>query len=383
VSKSLRFLPALGAVFFALVGLTACGGGVPSGSVAKVDETAITNAAFQHWLGVASTSATAAQVGAPGTPVPPHYTSCIAKLKEIDEKEIKGLKTKPLTEAQLKQECETRYKNYVQEVLGFLISAQWVINEANSMGVKVSDEEVHKQFEKIKNSQFPTQAEFQKFLKSSGQTVSDLLLRVKLNLLSSKIQQKISKQKANVTQAQVEKYYNENKSRYGTPEKRNVEEILTKTEANAQQAKKEIESGKSFAEVAKAKSVDNTTKNNGGLIAGLTKGTQAPALDEAMFSAKPGVLLGPVKTPFGYTIFRVNSTSPGSQQQLSQVQAAIKAQLAATGQQESLTKFVKEFKARWKAKTECAAGYVVADCKEFKAPKTTTSTTGAPATPEG
>ena len=81
--------------------------------------------------------------------------------------------------------------------------------------------------------------------------MSDLLLRVKLNMLSQKIQKQIIKDKSKVTQAQVTKYYNENKSKYGTPEKRCVRIILTKTEAAATSAKKEIESGKSFASVAK------------------------------------------------------------------------------------------------------------------------------------
>jgi foldase protein PrsA len=380
LSKSPRSIAALGAVLFALTGLVACGGGVPGGSVASVDGTGISESAFKHWLSVAAISSAVGSGAKPAVPVPPDYATCIAHFKEVNAKELasSGKKTKPLTEAQLKRQCELQYKNYLQEVLGFLISSQWVLAEANNLGIKVSDQEVKKQFEKIKSSQFPSSAEFQKFLTTSGQTISDLLLRVKLNLLSTKIQQKVSK-KGTPTQAQVEKYYNENKSRFGAPEKRNVQQILTKTEAEANQAKKEIESGKSFASVAKAKSIDSTTKNNGGLITGLTKGTQAPALDEAMFSAKTNVLSGPVKGPFGYTIFEVKSTTPGSQQSLSQVQSSIKAQLAATQQQEALTKFVKEFKSKWKAKTECLSNYVVADCKEYKA----TKTTGSTATPEG
>jgi foldase protein PrsA len=378
-----RSISALGAVFFAVVGLSACGGGVSSDSVANVNGTSISNAAFKHWLGVAAvSSAVGSASGKTAVPEPPNYTACIAHYKELNEKEVaasKGKKSKPLSESQLKHQCELQYKNYVQEVLGFLISSQWVISEAENLGIKVSDEEVKKQFEKIKTSQFPSAAEFQKFLATSGQSVSDLLLRVKLNLLSTKIQQKISK-KGTPTQAQIEKFYNENKARYGTPEKRNVQTILTKTEAQANQAKKEIESGKSFSQVAKAVSIDSTTKNNGGLVVGLTKGTQAPALDQAMFSAKTNVLSGPVKTPFGYTIFEVKSTTPGSQQPLSQVQSSIKSQLSATQQQEALTKFVKEFKTRWKSKTECRSGYVVADCQEYKATKTTT---GTGASPEG
>ena len=138
-------------------------------------------------------------------------------------------------------------------MLGFLISSEWVIGEASHLGVKVSDAEVKKEFEKIKNEQFPKAAEFEKFLASSGQTVSDLLLRVKLNMLSSKIQQKIAKeQRQRRARREIEKYYKENPSHFGTPEKRNVAIILTKTEAQAKEAKKEIESGKSFASVAKS-----------------------------------------------------------------------------------------------------------------------------------
>ena len=78
-------------------------------------------------------------------------------------------------------------------MLGFLISSTWVLGEANSLGVKVSDKEVKKQFAKIKSQQFPKAAEFEKFLKTSGQTVSDLLLRVKLNLLSRKSSRRSSR----------------------------------------------------------------------------------------------------------------------------------------------------------------------------------------------
>ena len=102
---------------------------------------------------------------------------------------------------------------------------------------------------------------------------------MKLNLLSSKIQQKVAKAKHTLTQAEIEKYYNENKSHFGTPEKRTIAIILTKTEAQALQAKKEIESGKSFASVAKSTSIDPTSKSNGGLIVGVVKGQEEKALD--------------------------------------------------------------------------------------------------------
>jgi foldase protein PrsA len=379
VTKTIRCIPALGAVFVALLGLTACGSsGIPGNAVAKVEGTTITNAAFHHWLGVAAVSSTSGQLTQVKAvaPEPPAYTACIARFKEVAEKELKAkaIKTIP-TEAKLKSTCEAQYKTFKQEVMSFLLSSQWVLGEAARLGIKVSDAEVHKQFLKIKTQQFPRAAEFEKFVASSGQTVSDLLLRVKLNMLSSKIQAKIAKEKANVTNAAIEKYYNQHKSQFGAQEKRNANLILTKTEAAAKAAKKEIESGKSFASVAKRVSTDPSGKT-GGLVTGIVRGQEAINLETPMFAAKPNVLGGPVKTAFGFYLFEVKSVTPATQQPLSQAKPTIKAQLSAAKNQEALSNFVKEFKKRWQAKTDCRAEFVVADCKQYKTPKTGTTKTG-------
>jgi foldase protein PrsA len=368
VSKTLRYTSALGAVLFALVGITACGG-VPGNAVVQVGGSPISKTAFEHWMSVASTSnKEAGSTEKPVVPVPPDFTACIAHLRVTSAKTAKG-KAAPTTQ-KLKSECEIQYKALQQEVLGFLISSQWVLSEANSLGVKLSDAEVKKEFEKIKATQFPKAAEFEKFLASSGQTVSDLLLRVKLNLLSQKIQKQIVKKMSTVTQAQIAKYYSQNKSKYGTPEKRNVRIILTKTEAQAIAAKKEIESGKTFASVASKDSIDPTSKANGGLLKEVVPGEEEKALDSAIFSATKGPIGGPVKTPFGYYIYQVVTITPGTQEPLSKVQTTIKQQLISTGQQAALSKFVKEFKKKWMNQTECRSGYVVQDCKTYKAPKT-------------
>jgi foldase protein PrsA len=375
VSRNLRLLAALGAVLFALFGLAACGG-IPGNAVVQVSSSgSITKDAFNHWMAVAASSGAATTGTKAVVPEPPSYSACIAHLAATAPKPEKGQKTP--TEAQLKSQCAQQYKSLQQEVLGFLISSSWVLGEGGSLGVKLTDAEVAKQFEKIKTQQFPKAAEFEKFLASSGQTVSDLLLRVKLNLLSQKIQQKVVKQKSTVSAAEVQKYYNENKSRYGTAEKRDIEIILTKTEAAAKAAKKEVESGKQFAAVAKKVSIDPTSKASGGVLNGVIKGSEEKELDAAVFSAAINKLGGPVKTPFGYYVYEVLKASPASQQPFASVEKTIKQQLLATRQQTALSSFVKQFKKRWVARTDCRSGYVVADCKQYKAPKTTTGTAPA------
>jgi foldase protein PrsA len=364
VFKSLRFIAALGAVLFATVALAACGG-IPGDAVVQVNGNNVAKTTFEHWMQVASAS-TAVNAGEkPVVPVPPNYTTCISHLATNATKS--GIKTP--SNATLKAQCATQYKSLAHEVLGFLISSEWVLGEANHLGVKVSDEEAHKQFNKIKTTQFPTNAEFEKFVAKSGQTVSDLLLRVKLNMLSQKIQTKIVKEAGKVTEAEIEKFYTQNKGRYGTPEKRSVEVILTKTEAEALAAKKEIESGKSFSSVAKEKSTDPVSKANGGLLPEVVKGQEEKSLDSAIFTATVNTLGGPVKTPFGYYIYEVKTITPGSQQSLAQAKTTIKQQLISTREQAALAKFVKEFKKNWTAKTNCQPEYTVPDCSNYQAPK--------------
>lgn len=376
----MRSISALGAVFFAAVGIAACGGsdGVPSNAVAQVNGTAITKSTFEHWLKVVSNSSAAtANGGKAVVPVPPHYTACIANLRATEAKPAKGQKAP--TEAQLKSDCEQQYTTFKNSALTFLIQSEWIIGQAEEMKISVSNKEVEKTFAKLKKEQFPKESEYKKFLATSGFTTSDLLLRVKVqSVLSPKIEQKVTKEaKKNVTKAEAEKYFHAHKSLYGQPERRNLLIVLTKTEAQAKSAKSEIESGKSFASVAKARSIDPTSKAKGGEDTNVEKSQQQKAFGEAAFAAKLNQLSGPVKTPFGYYVFEVKKILPATEESFSKVESSIKQQLGAERQQKALSSFVKDFKKRWMAKTECRSGFMIELCKGYKAPKTSTPSTTA------
>jgi foldase protein PrsA len=383
VSKLSGQIAALCAIFITAIALNACGGGIPGNAVVSVDGNAITNATFNHWMTVAANSSSASAAAGKSVPKavvpdPPTYKACIAHLEATAPKPTKG-QPKP-TAATLKTQCEQQYTALKQQVLGYLISADWVIGEASDQGVKVTDNEVKKQFNQIKSQQFPKEADFQKFLTSTGYTVSDVLLRVKLDLLSQKIQKKVSADAGKKpSQKEIKAYYEQHKSQYGQPERRNILIVLTKTQAQAEAAKKEIQSGKSFASVAKKSSIDPVSKAAGGSLPGVVKGQEEKALDAAVFGAKLNVLGGPIKTPFGYYVYEVKKTLPANQQPLSQVQSSIQQQITAQKQQKALSEFVKNFRKKWTGRTECRSEYSVQDCKGYKAPKT--SATPGTATP--
>lgn len=75
--------------------------------------------------------------------------------------------------------------------MGFLISSDWLIGEAQNLNIHVSDVEVRRRFDHIRREQFPKRGEFKAFLRSSGQTVPDLLFRVRVDLLSARLQQRV------------------------------------------------------------------------------------------------------------------------------------------------------------------------------------------------
>ena len=139
--------------------------------------------------------------------------------------------------------------------------------------------------------------------------------------------------------------------------------MLAEKEADAAKARKELDGGASFKDVAEKYSIDEASKDKGGKLAGVAKGQQEKALDDAVFKAKQGVIVGPVKTQFGFYVFEVVKVTPGSQQSFEQSRETIKAQLRSTKEQEALNKFVVEFQKEFKEKTNCAKGFTVPQCK--------------------
>jgi foldase protein PrsA len=353
--------------------VAACGGGIPGDSVATVDGKNITKSTYDHWLNIAAKSA--GPTGGGSIPKPPDYKDCIAEKRKTLPKPAKG--QPQTTDAQLKTQCQSEYKALQQQVMQLLISFHWIEGEAKEQGVKVTDADVKKQFESQKKASFPTDQKYQEFLKQSGQTEADILMRVKLDLLSNKIREKVTKDATKVTDAEIGKYYNDNKSRFAQPERRDLLVVLTKTQAKAQQAKSAIQGGQAFAAVAKKFSIDPQSKAQGGKLPAVAKGQQEQAFDDAIFSAKKGALTGPVKTQFGYYVFKVTKITAASQQTQQQASATIKQLLVSQKQQKALEDFVKKFTKEWKGKTDCKKAYAISDCKNGPKP-TPTPTVGAP-----
>jgi len=354
-----------------------CGGGVPGNAVATVDGDAIKKDDFTHWMNVAAKT-----TGQPNASVPdaPEFTKCVEQKRKTAPKPAKG--QPQTTDKQLKDQCKQEYEALRDQVMQLLTRFAWIEGEAEEMGIKLTDEDVKKSFDEQKKQAFPKEADYQKFLKQNGQSEQDILQRVRLDLLSNKIRDKIIKGKDKVSDAQIKDFYDKNKDRFAQPERRDLRVVLTKTEAKANEAKDALDGGQSWKAVAKKYSIDEASKAQGGKQPAQAKGTLERSLDQAVFSADKGKITGPVKTQFGYYVFEVEKVTKASQQTLEQAKETIRQTLQSQNQQKALDAFLKDFEKKWKERTECREGYVTAVCKGGKATATPTPPAGAQPTPQ-
>jgi foldase protein PrsA len=362
--------------------VTGCGSeDVPSGAVAKVGDSEISQEEFDKWMESAVVGQ--AQGGEAVVPDPPEFTKCVAAKKKAPAAEGQGKQT----DAALKKQCEQEYESLKNQVMQFLIQAEWVQQEAEEQDINVTDKSVRSSFEDQKKQAFPTDKAYNEFLKSSGMTEEDILFRVKLNQVQEKLTQKVTEDAAKVTDQDIEEYYEKNKQRFAQPERRDLRVVLTKTEAKADEARQALEDGDSWRTVVKEYSIDEASKAQGGLLPAVAKGQQEEALDDSVFEAKKGELEGPVKTQFGWYVFEVVKITPASQQSLEESKDTVRNLLRSERQQKALDQFVKDFREEYKDQTECADDYRVAECSNAPEEETTGPASGgnpgAPSAPPG
>jgi peptidyl-prolyl cis-trans isomerase C len=85
-----------------------------------------------------------------------------------------------------------------------------------------------------------------------------------------------------------------------------IQHILLKDEKGAKEiARQAKDPSNDFQVLAEKYSVDTSAKNNRGNVGWIFRGTMAPEVTEAAFSAKEGSITGPVKSSFGYHVIKV------------------------------------------------------------------------------
>lgn len=142
---------------------------------------------------------------------------------------------------------------------------------------------------------------------------------------------------AEMSDAELKNFYEQNKQKFKTGEQVKASHILVKTEKEAKDILDQLKKGASFEDLAKKFSTDSTGAK-GGDLGWFSRGAMVPEFDKAVFSLKEGEQSGIVKTQFGYHIIKVTGTRPAGIRAFDEVKEQIKSTLLPGKQQEVFLK---------------------------------------------
>jgi parvulin-like peptidyl-prolyl isomerase len=152
-----------------------------------------------------------------------------------------------------------------------------------------------------------------------------------------------------VTDDDVRKYYEDNKTQFVEPEQRHVAHVMVSTEKDATEVRAKLTGGADFDEIAKKYSRDFLTAGSGGDLGWITADKVPPAFKEVLTLGQ-GSISRPVESANGWHIIKVTEIKPKHQLPLDAVKERAR-QSALETKQRAAQKFWLE-KLRAAAKVE-------------------------------
>ncbi|WOH54911.1 peptidylprolyl isomerase [Bradyrhizobium sp. BWC-3-1] len=127
-----------------------------------------------------------------------------------------------------------------------------------------------------------------------------------------------------VSDEDAKKAFDQRKDRLGTPEKRQIQQIVFPNAAEAQAARERLTSGTSFEDLGKERGLSASDVDLG-LV---TKSSLDPAVGDAVFALPAGQISQPIQGRLGTSIVKVEKIEPGTEANYTSVAADIKREIA-------------------------------------------------------
>ncbi len=178
----------------------------------------------------------------------------------------------------------------IKTLAGNALLEQVVIEQILENNYKVTDEEVEKQFESVKEQYGDS---FASVLEANGLSEKAFKDNVRFSLLQEKATKDVE-----VTDEEIKNYYEQAKYEL------NGRHILVADEATAKEVVEKLKNGGDFAKLAEEYSQDGSA-SNGGELGWFTVGTMVPEFNDAAYALELNEISEPVKSEFGYHIIQI------------------------------------------------------------------------------
>ncbi len=237
-------------------------------------------------------------------------------------------------EKELKKEIqENRLQTFV--TAGATVSDQQVRDAYLQQATKIKFDYAVISADDLRKTINPTDAELQTFFKQNAARYAKAIPETRKIQYIAFTTANLPGGAPQVTDAEVQQYYNQHQSDYKVDDQVKVRHILIKVDPNAdaktdaaakQKAEdilKQLHNGGNFAELAKKYSDDPGSKDTGGELGFIKHGVTVPEFDKAAFALQPGQTSDLVKTKFGYHIIQSEEKETAHTRPLDEVKPTI------------------------------------------------------------
>jgi peptidyl-prolyl cis-trans isomerase C len=118
-------------------------------------------------------------------------------------------------------------------------------------------------------------------------------------------------ERLNLDEAALRRYYDGHPQEFETKGRVHARHIVVKTEAEAAALVGKVRRNGDFAQLAKASNIDST-REKGGDLGFVARGTMVEAFDAVVFSLKVGEISPIIRTAYGFHIVKVEAIEPPS-----------------------------------------------------------------------
>jgi peptidyl-prolyl cis-trans isomerase D len=254
--------------------------------------------------------------------------------------------TREKFEDEVKKEIE---ENRLRALItgGAAISDQEVRDNYRQQATKIKFDYAVLSSDDLQKQINPTDAQLEDFFKKSAARYANAVPEARKIQYIAFTDTNLPQGAPQVTDAEIQQYYNQHLKDYQIDDQVKVRHILIKVDGNdpkadaaakakAQDVLDQLHHGGNFADLAKKYSDDPGSKEQGGELGFLKHGATVPEFDQAAFSLQPGQTSGLVRSKYGYHIIQVEEKQTAHTRPLSEVKADIQATLTRQkeGQQE-------------------------------------------------
>lgn len=254
-------------------------------------------------------------------------------LKEFSDRMSRKLKNFDALAAKDPKLVEKAKHDVIQEYLMESLFERY----AKANQIQVSDAEWDQEVNQIRSG-FPDDLSFRRVLAEENLSLSEWREKIRFLILEKKIFAIFKKKIEAPTEAEMKKYYDDNKERFRHPERIYLRQIVVDDLGKAQDINQELKK-KKFETLASQYSIAPEAKK-GGLVGWIDRGS-VDIFDKA-FSQHVGSTSAVLESPYGFHIFKVEKKEPAGFRDFAEVRSLIEKILIGQKEQKEYTQWLDE-----------------------------------------